>query len=111
MKGKKVEWEKIPTPIPLQLMLSKGTQVWVKGELKVLFSPNEAHPDGMWKHLSISHPKRYPIWDEILAARYEFFFETDDVAQVLPPKSEYVNVSKNCFHLWSPIGRRLTPLT
>ena len=86
-----------------------GTRQYIKGKLQLLFSPIENHPDGLWKHASISHPLRYPDWNEILDVRYTFFDTNNDVFQVLPPKSEYVNFHPNCFHLWSPIGRRLTP--
>ena len=92
-------------------ILSPGTRQWMKGNVRVLFSPNEQHLDGIWKHLSISLTHRYPTWDEILDARYTFFDENDDVVQILPPRSEYVNFHNNCFHLWSPVGKRITPIT
>lgn len=50
-------------------------------------------------HLSISHPLRYPKWDEIKEARYRFLPADITVAMLLPPPSEYVNLHKNCFHL------------
>jgi hypothetical protein len=52
----------------------------------------------LW-HLSIAHPRRYPSWDEIKAARYEFVPDEVTMAMLLPPKSEYVNLHSNCFHL------------
>ena len=51
-------------------------------------------------HISISHPFRYPTWDEIHAARYYFLPEDIDCAIFLPKKSEYVNLHPNCFHVW-----------
>jgi|SRR5579862_6186427 len=50
-------------------------------------------------HLSISTPHRYPTWDEIKAARYDLIPDDVIVAMLLPPKSEYVNLHPNCFHL------------
>jgi hypothetical protein len=93
----------------ISALLASGTKAYTKGNLQLLYSPMEQHSDGLWKHASISHPQRYPYWDEILDVRYTFFSENDEVMQVLPPKREYVNVAKNCFHLWCPVGRRLTP--
>ena len=66
--------------------------------------PNGLHvivtvDDGRW-HLSISHEERYPTWDEIRDARYEFIPDEAHMVMVLPPKSEYVNVHSNCFQLW-----------
>lgn len=91
------------------ILLESGTKMFHKGNLKLLYSPIEHHPDGLWKHASLSHPKRYPTWDEILDIRNTFFDHNNDVFQVLPPCNEYINIHKNCFHLWSPIGRRITP--
>ena len=51
-------------------------------------------------HLSISHPFRYPTWDEIHDARYTFLPDNITVAMFLPPKAEYVNLHPNCFHLY-----------
>lgn len=51
------------------------------------------------RHLSISHPTRYPTWDEIKAARYALIPDEATMAMLLPPRSEYVNLHPNCFHL------------
>jgi len=63
----------------------------------------------LW-HLSISHkratkggrtrPGRYPHWDEVSAARYEFVPDSVRMAMILPPRGEYVNEMPTCFHLW-----------
>ena len=53
---------------------------------------------GKW-HLSISHRHRYPTWDEIKFARYEFLPGSKTIAMILPPTNEYVNLHQNCFHL------------
>ena len=51
-------------------------------------------------HLSISHPSRYPTFDEIKEARYRLI--PDDVTMVMmfPPRGQYVNLHTNCFHLY-----------
>ena len=54
---------------------------------------------GSW-HLSISCKDRYPTFDEIRDARYKFLPENITVAMLYPPKSEYINIHENCFHLW-----------
>lgn len=54
--------------------------------------------DDGW-HLSISHPSRYPTWDEIRDARYELLPNDCTMAMLLPPKEQYVNLHPNCFHL------------
>ena len=65
------------------------------GECKVIVTVD----DGCW-HLSISHLKRYPTLDEIRDARYKFLPDEITVAMFYPPRGEYVNVHKTCFHLW-----------
>lgn len=50
-------------------------------------------------HLSISHPDRYPSWDEIKKARYALVPDEVTMAMLLPPRNEYVNLHDNCFHL------------
>lgn len=52
------------------------------------------------EHVSISHTKRLPRWDEVKFVRYQLMKPDATVAQILPPKSEYVNLHENCFHLW-----------
>jgi hypothetical protein len=64
---------------------------------------------GKW-HLSISTPYRYPTWDEIKQARYDFLPDEITIAMILPPKSEYVNVHNYCFHLYEIDGDRESEL-
>ena len=51
-------------------------------------------------HLSISHPSRYPKWDEIKEARYALLPKNVTMAFFLPGEGDYVNLHKNCFHLF-----------
>lgn len=77
----------VASPIP-------GCQAWKLGACMV-FAGQE---DGKW-HLSISHRDRYPSWDEIREARYRYVPNHVTMAMLLPPRSEYVNIHPNCFHL------------
>lgn len=54
-------------------------------------------PNG-W-HLSISGHTRYPTWDEIVDARYRLVPDEVTMAQLLPPRDEWVNADEYCFHL------------
>lgn len=70
----------------------------------VIFSA-EMHEGQWWMHLSIARPDRLPTWEEFRDAKEEFI-GTDRVAyQVLPPKTEYVNIHPNCLHAFSPVDR------
>lgn len=60
-------------------------------------------PIGRYKHTSISALDRYPSWDELKQIKEELH-GNGLVLQVLPPKSHYVNIHQNCFHLWEYLG-------
>jgi hypothetical protein len=50
-------------------------------------------------HMSISHPSRYPTWNEIAHARYKLIPADRDAVMVLPPEDEYINHHENCFQV------------
>jgi hypothetical protein len=83
----------IAVPEHLIQLLEPGTRAFRASHCNVLLSSDPA-----W-HLSISHPHRYPNWDEIHDARYQLVPDDVTMAMILPPKSEYVNLHPNCFHL------------
>lgn len=57
-----------------------------------------------WEHVSVSREDRCPTWDEMCQIKAMFWDDSDCVIQYHPPASEYVNLHKNCLHLWRPIG-------
>lgn len=55
--------------------------------------------DARW-HLSISHPRRNPMWDEIGDAR-DALVPADVVMCVpFPPRAWWLSIHPHCFHLW-----------
>lgn len=102
-------WRRVPLSDELDQLLKKigAPDTWCyqkdveDGHLSVLVGPE---PEGF--HMSISHrkddltPGRYPTWDEIHEARYEFCPDKMFMVMFLPPKEEYVNVHETTFHLW-----------
>ena len=75
---------------------------WSLGNLRVIIT---REPQEGW-HLSISHPARYPSWDEIAHARYNLLPQDLTFVMFLPPDSQYVNIeggnsgrAGNVFHL------------
>lgn len=72
-----------------------GTKVYKKGGLVAAVSIE----NGLY-HMSISHKSRYPIYNEIKDARYSLIPDNHYMAQILPPKKEFVNIHENCFHLF-----------
>ena len=77
-------------------------KVFVKGKSFICIASN----GGGWDHVSISpgsnRKNGCPTWDEMCAIK-DMFFEPEEVAvQYHPSKSQYVNISPNCLHLWRP---------
>jgi hypothetical protein len=54
---------------------------------------------GLW-HLSISTPNASPSYNEIKEARYKFIPDEVVMAQIFPPKSQFVNLHPYCHHLF-----------
>lgn len=78
------------------------------GTCSVIFGSGE---DG-YEHISVSpkHKFRIPSWEDMCVLKEIFFEDEEEVYQIHPKKSEYVNLSKNCLHLWKPIGHELGEL-
>ena len=55
--------------------------------------------NGKW-HLSISTKTASPSYKEIKKARYKYCPDNIYMAQIFPPKSEFINVYSYCHHLW-----------
>lgn len=93
MKSKYQEIELLTAAI-----LQPGTKAYKKGVCKILISP--PHGNAGW-HLSISTGYRDPIWEEIRDAWYDLVPDAHkrNAAIFFPPKDEYVNVQKYCFHV------------
>lgn len=73
-----------------------GSKHYKAGKLQIIISPPYQK---MGYHMSISHPERYPTWDEIVYYRYRLLPENITMVMYLPPLSQYVNLHENCFHL------------
>ena len=74
-------------------------------EYTVEFGYNE---DG-YEHVSISpvNSHRMPSWDDMSRLKNIFFYPEEEAYQIMPKKSEYVNVKGNCLHLWRPANGRV----
>lgn len=75
----------------------QGPFLFAKKRLRVLLTEDP----GTGVHFSISHPSRYPTWEEQVDARYALCPKVPYMASILPPKDEYVNLDKNTFHWWA----------
>lgn len=92
------QWERAPLPPDVAAAHVSGTRLYYSRstKCKVLVA---REPVVGW-HLSISHPFRYPSWEEIKAARYTLVPHDVTMVMCFPPPGEFVNVHPNCFHLY-----------
>ncbi len=83
-------------------------QMKIRGEKFLIIASN----GGGWEHVSISHKYKVPGWRVMCELKEMFFEDTEAVYQIHPPKAEYMNVHKNCLHLWRPTkeGQPLPPV-
>lgn len=53
-----------------------------------------------WLHLSMSHPNRLPTWSELVQAKEAFMGKDSRAVQILPPRSEWVNIHAYTLHMF-----------
>ena len=53
-----------------------------------------------WRHFSMSCRTRIPTWEELVKAKEAFLGVESKAIQIIPPRSQYVNIHPNVLHLW-----------
>ena len=54
--------------------------------------------DGLWHmYVNCNHPIGYY---ELKDVRYQFIADHRHMAQIFPPREDFVNIEENCFHLY-----------
>lgn len=93
------------TPFPMNSAFIKLPDC---GTCSVIWGDNE---EG-YEHVSVSPKKKFntPTWNDMCVLKDIFFEDDEEVYQIHPKKSEYINVVENCLHLWKPIGHELNEL-
>ena len=74
------------------------------GRCSVVWSEDE----GGMEHVSVSPLRQFriPTWEDMAALKDIFFADEEEVYQIHPKKSQYVNLKENCLHLWRPANGR-----
>lgn len=82
--------------------IGKATPLVYSGTkgLKVLVSCLLEEDKEFWLHVSVSHPKRLPTYEELKTVKRIFIGDDRVALQVFPKASEHVNVHVYCLHLW-----------
>lgn len=64
-----------------------------------------------WDHVSVTldQSKKCPTWEEMCFVKELFWNDDEEVMQLHPPKSDYINNHPGCLHLWRPT-RETIPL-
>ena len=75
-----------------------GMRGWVtiRGVTFVFVASN----GGGWDHVSVSHGKRCPTWEEMCVVKDIFFRRDECCVEYHPAEKDYVNVHPNCLHIW-----------
>lgn len=62
-----------------------------------------------WEHVSVSplDNRVTPSWDFMCQLKDMFYYDTEAVVQYHPRKEDYINLQKNCLHLWRPTDQEL----
>ena len=99
----------VPIPRPAQMtdavlltggVIPESHRVWRGPKDLVVMVSLDRSEHGTLLHLSTSRPRHDPEWGIISALRSWAFGELVDVAMILPRRSDWVNLSEHCFHLW-----------
>ena len=77
--------------------------------LAVIVSCSVEEDGKPWVHLSVSRKKSIPTWVDLVNVK-EVFLGKDTLAiQILPARSEYINVHEFCLYLYQCLEDRPIP--
>lgn len=71
-----------------------------KQRLSLIWSVAQEGDGKWWQHISVAHPARLPTWDELVTIKEWLIGRDVDAYQVIPKRSNYVNIHPNCLHLF-----------
>lgn len=93
-------WKKIPNAMWLLGMdTDEWSGVWIFDGIMVIASAGTF--DGReWLHVSFSRKSRLPDYKDLQLVRKDFIGTDKKAVMVFPEESHYVDIAKNCLHLW-----------
>jgi hypothetical protein len=94
-KSIEYKMELIPIDTTGNPHLPKGAKAYRVGNCTIIYTIDDGR-----HHISIANLTRYPTWEELKFVRYALVPDEVPMGIILPSKSIYVNIHKNCFHLW-----------
>lgn len=57
-----------------------------------------------WMHVSVARPDRMPTWEEYVRVKEAFVGVERFAYQVVPPRSEHVNIHPFCLHMFALVN-------
>ena len=61
-----------------------------------------ASAGGGWEHVSVSHLRRCPTWEEMVYIKRAFFQKDEWALEFHPPEKDNISVHAFCLHIWRP---------
>ena len=101
---KTIMWNIQPVNLKMGKFVISANSCLIKlpdcGTCSCVWSDNE---EG-YEHVSIAPRKQFkmPSWEDMAKLKDIFFKDDEEAYQIMPKKSEYVNLKENCLHLWRP---------
>ena len=92
-------WKELPTD-RLGKEATEYMKAWIFDGLMVIASCGEYEDGKEWLHISFSRKSRIPSYDDMQRVKRDFIGEDKKAVFVLPEKENYVNIHKNCLHLF-----------
>lgn len=104
------DWKELPVPRQYRDMMGTPVSIYTRndGQLRVIVT-EEPHKETKWLHVSVSNEKRYPTWEEIRYVKDLFIGKDRDAVMILPEEKYYLNLHKNCFHLYHRLDGDTVP--
>ena len=93
-------WKELPIEKTMGKEASEYIKAWAFGGLMVIASAGEYQDGKEWLHISFSRKSRIPSYDDLQRVKRDFIGEDKKAVLVLPEKENYVNIHKNCLHLF-----------
>lgn len=75
-------------------------QIWMMGELKVIWSVAVELDGAPWLHVSASRPTRIPSYLDMTYIKDTFVGTERFAYSVWAPRAEHISIHDYCLHLW-----------
>lgn len=91
-------WRRLPSAFGAES--EEYMRAWTFDGLIVIASVGEYQDGKQWLHVSFSRRSKIPSYEDMQRVKRDFFGEDKKAVLVLPEKENYVNINKNCLHLF-----------